>query len=350
MLRRLGPTAPGATLRAALPNPFGFGGFGSQAIQVSVDGSDPDTLNGLVAQVTHIIERLPGVIDVNNSNQRVVSEYDVNLDTNRAADLGISAQAAGSALTTAVAGLKVSEFQRPGQGNIDIRLIGDAAFRASTDNLGTLPLLTTGGTIVRLSQIANVTRATTPTQIAHNNRLRSVTVSAPAASGYSVGTVQSAVQQGLQSVALPPGYSIAYGGQAATGAQTFGDIVYALGAALVLMYVLMALLFNSLTLPLAVLTSVPLAVVGAIGAMSITATNFTLFSLLGLTLLMGLVGKNAILLVDYTHTLRTRGSSRLEALLTAGPTRLRPILMTTLSVVFLRSFRLPAASKLVRSC
>src|SRR5207302_2859900 len=96
----------------------------------------------------------------------------------------------------------------------------------------------------------------------------------------------------------------------------------------------MALLFGSLTLPLAVLMSLPLAVVGAVGAMAVTATNFTLFALLGVSLLMGLVGKNAILLVDYTDTLRKRDLSRLEALLEAGPTRLRPILMTTLSVVF----------------
>jgi HAE1 family hydrophobic/amphiphilic exporter-1 len=125
-----------------------------------------------------------------------------------------------------------------------------------------------------------------------------------------------------------------YGGQAAMGGQTFGDIFKALSAGLVLMYVLMALLFKSLTLPLAVLMSLPLAVVGALGGMGLTATNFTLFSLLGLSLLMGLVGKNAILLVDYTDTLRKRGASRLEALLEAGPTRLRPILMTTLSVMF----------------
>jgi hydrophobic/amphiphilic exporter-1 (mainly G- bacteria), HAE1 family len=272
-----------------------------------------------------------------------VPEYDVNVDLTRAADLGVSAQAAGTALATAVSGQKVSEFQRPGQSNVGIRLIGDDGFRASPDNLASLPLLTTNGSIVRLSQIASITRTTTPTQIAHDNRLRSVTVSASAASGYTVGTVQSGVQQRLGGLAVPPGYSISYSGQAATGAQTFGEIVYALGAALVLMYVLMALLFDSLTLPLAVLMSVPLAVVGAIGAMTITATNFTLFSLLGVTLLMGLVGKNAILLVDYTHTLRTRGATRLEALLTAGPTRLRPILMTTLSVVFAL---LPVASGL----
>src|SRR5258708_35930648 len=96
----------------------------------------------------------------------------------------------------------------------------------------------------------------------------------------------------------------------------------------------MVLLFGSLALPLAVLISLPLAVAGALGAMGLTATNFTLFALLGVSLLMGLVGKNAILLVDYTDTLRKRGDSRLEALLEAGPTRLRPILMTTLSVVF----------------
>jgi hydrophobic/amphiphilic exporter-1 (mainly G- bacteria), HAE1 family len=334
MRQQLGATLPGASLRTALPNPFGFGGFGGQAMQVTIDGSDPDTLNELVSEATQAIKQVPGVVDVSNSNQHVFSEYDVNIDPNRAADAGVSAQMAGTALATAVAGQKVSKFQKPGQPNVDIRLIADDAFRASPDNLASLPLVTTNDTVVRLNQIATITRATTPTQIAHDNRLRSVTVSASAAGGYSVGTVQSALQQRLAGMRVPPGYSISYTGQAATGAQTFGDIVYALGAALVLMYVLMALLFDSLTLPLAVLMSVPLAVVGAVGAMAITATNFTLFSLLGVTLLMGLVGKNAILLVDYTHTLRKRGANRLEALLEAGPTRLRPILMTTLSVVF----------------
>jgi HAE1 family hydrophobic/amphiphilic exporter-1 len=217
---------------------------------------------------------------------------------------------------------------------VDIRLIANQTFRASTDNLARLPLLTSTGALVSLGQIGSISRTTAQTQIAHDNRQRSVTISASAASGYSVGSLQSAIQQRLAAMDVPPGYSLVYGGQAAQGGQTFGDIFKALGAGLVLMYMLMALLFRSLTLPLAVLVSLPLAVVGALGAMALTATNFTLFSLLGLSLLMGLVGKNAILLVDYTDTLRKRGDTRLEALLEAGPTRLRPIVMTTLSVIF----------------
>jgi HAE1 family hydrophobic/amphiphilic exporter-1 len=332
--QQLGASIPGATLRTALPNPFGFGGFGGQAIQVAVEGPDPATLDRLVSQVTQAVAEVPGVVDVNNSNLAIATEYAINVDLSRSADLGVSAQTAGVALAAAVSGIKVSKFEQPGQSNVDIRLIANETFRASTSNLASLPLLTSSGTLVRLDQIGSITRSTAPTQIAHDNRQRSVTVNASAASGYSVGTLQLAIQQRLAGIGLPSGYSIVYGGQAAMGGQTFGDIFKALGAGLVLMYVLMALLFRSLTLPLAVLMSLPLAVVGALGAMGLTGTNFTLFSLLGVSLLMGLVGKNAILLVDYTDTLRKRGDSRLEALLEAGPTRLRPIFMTTLSVMF----------------
>ena len=330
----LSAMTPGATIRTALPNPFGFGGFGGQAIQVTVDGPDPDTLNNLVAQITAAVAGVPGAVDVNNSNQALMTEYDLNIDRARAANLGISAQAAALDLTAAVSGIKVSQFQQPGQSNVDIRLIASDAFRASTANLGRVPVLSTSGTLARLDQLGTIGRVTTPTRIAHDNRERSVTVSASAADGYSVGGLQSAIQQRLAAIPLPPGYRVIYNGQAAQGAQTFGDVFAALGFGLLLMYMLMALLFGSLTLPLAVLMSLPLAVVGALGAMGLSATNFTLFSLLGVSLLMGLVGKNAILLVDYTDTLRKRGNTRMDALLEAGPTRLRPILMTTLSVIF----------------
>jgi HAE1 family hydrophobic/amphiphilic exporter-1 len=163
--------------------------------------------------------------------------------------------------------------------------------------------------------------------------LRSVTINASASAGTSVGTLQSAIQANIGKIVLPPGYSVVYAGQAQTGAGAFNDIFKALGVSVVLMYMLMMLLFGSVTLPLAVLMSLPLAVVGAIGAMTLTGSNFTLFALLGLTLLVGLVGKNAVLLVDYTDSLRKQGHSRNDALLQAGPVRLRPILMTTLSVM-----------------
>jgi HAE1 family hydrophobic/amphiphilic exporter-1 len=132
---------------------------------------------------------------------------------------------------------------------------------------------------------------------------------------------------------MPPGNAVTYAGQGGDGGDAFKEIFMALGMALILMYMLMVMLFGSLVLPLAVLMSLPLSVVGAFGAMALTHTPLTLFSLLGFAVLVGLVGKNAILLVDYTEILRARGHDRTAALREAGPTRLRPIIMTTMSVM-----------------
>jgi HAE1 family hydrophobic/amphiphilic exporter-1 len=331
--QELGQGIPDLTIRTGIANAFGFGGFGGQAIQVQVQGSDPVVLNRLVDSITTAVQSTPGAADVNNDNQKVTPQYTLNVDRTRAAQLGVTTQSAGTALGAAIDGMKVATFQKPGASNVDIRLIADDKFRASPDNLAALPLLTSNGTVVALNQIGTLTQTTAPTAIQHVNRLRSVTVNASAGAGYSVGTLQAAIQASIGRIALPPGYIVIYAGQAQQGASTFTDIFKALGVSVVLMYMLMMLLFGSVTLPLAVLMSLPLAVVGAIGAMTLTGSNFTLFALLGLTLLVGLVGKNAVLLVDYTDSLRKQGSSRTDALLQAGPVRLRPILMTTLSVM-----------------
>jgi HAE1 family hydrophobic/amphiphilic exporter-1 len=235
-------------------------------------------------------------------------------------------------MRTAVTGTVVSKFRQSGQDDVDIRLIASDDFRASPANLGSLPIQTTKGAIVPLRQLGDVTVGASQTQITHVGRERSVVVNASGGARL-VGDVQRDIETQLAAMPMPVGYSITYGGQAQQGGQSFGFIFRAMGAGLVLMYLLMVILFRSLTLPLSVLMSLPLAVVGALGAMALTATAFTLFSLLGFTLLIGLVGKNAILLVDYTATLRKGGMSRTDALVEAGPTRLRPIIMTTSSVV-----------------
>ena len=330
--QHLASDIPNATLRIALPNPFGFGGFGQQAIQVAVRGPNPEVLNPLVDQVTATVKAVPGAVDVNNDNEKVQREYLVTVDRPRAADLGISAQQAASALRTAVSGTVVSKYRRPGQNDVDIRLIADDAFRARPENLMSLPLLTSKESIVLLGQLGQVTTGTAPTQIRHVDRERSVIVNASAGDRL-VGDIQREIEAEVANIPRPSGYSVTYGGQAQQGGQSFGFIFRAMAAGLVLMYLLMVMLFRSLTLPLSVLMSLPLAVVGSLGAMALTITPFTLFALLGFTLLMGLVGKNAILLVDYTVTLRKRGRTRTEALVEAGPTRLRPIIMTTMSVV-----------------
>jgi hydrophobic/amphiphilic exporter-1 (mainly G- bacteria), HAE1 family len=328
--KTLDPGIQDSRLDVSLPNAFGAFGV-QQPIQVAVRGPDPATLNPLVDQVTAAIEAVPGAVDVNNPNQRTQPEFVVDVNRARAADLGITSQTAATALEAAVNGIVVSKYREPGHNDVDIRLMSSDAFRASPGNLAALPLQTSKGTIVRLGQIGTILPGNAPTQIDHVGRERSVLVGA-SASGSPVGTVSEAIQNRLSLIQLPPGYSITYQGQAAQGAGAFNDIFKALGTSLVLMYVLMTMLFGSVTLPLAVLTSLPLAVIGALGALALTGNAFTLFSLLGIAMLVGLVGKNAILLVDYTDTLRRRGMNRTDALVEAGPTRLRPIVMTTMSL------------------
>jgi HAE1 family hydrophobic/amphiphilic exporter-1 len=329
---RLPPGIPKSRLSVSLPNAFGFGGFGGQPIQVAVQGPDPATLNKLVDQATALMASVPGSADVNNANQKVQPEYVFELDHTHAADLGVSAQQASTSMHIAVDGLVVSKYRQLGQDDVDIRLIADDAFRASPTNLPDLPILTTTGTLVRLGQLGTIVPGSAATVITHVGRVRSVNISA-STNGRLVGDVLGEMQTRLNSMPLPPGYSITYSGQAAQGGSAFSDIFKALGVAVLLMYLLMLMLFKSVTLPLAVLMSLPLAIVGALGAMASTGSPFTLFSLLGIAVLVGLVGKNAILLVDYTDTLRKRGIGRTEALLEAAPTRLRPILMTTFSII-----------------
>jgi len=329
--QQVDPHVIGSRFGVSLANVFGFGGFGGQPIQVAVRGPHADVLNALVDQITATIKLVPGAVEVNNANEKVQPEYVVQVDRRRAADMGVTAQAAANTLRIAINGSVAAKYRQPGQDDIDIRVTTTDAFRARPDNLDDLPLVSSSGSMVRLGQIGTISRGSAPTQITHFNRERSVTINA-SASGATVGTVQQALQARLAAITLPPGYSITYAGQAAMGGSAFGDVFRALGIAIVMMYLLMVLLFGSLTLPLAVLMSLPLAVVGALGAMALTQTPFTLFSLLGFAVLVGLVGKNAILLVDYTDTLRKRGFNRTEALLEAGPTRLRPIVMTTTSI------------------
>ncbi len=323
---------PGATFHIQLPNAFGFGGFGGQPIQIAVRGPDPDILNRLVDQVTTDVKAVPGAVEVNNVNERVRTEDVFRIDRGRTADQGLTAAQVAGVVHTAVDGTVVAQYHRAGQDDVDIRLMTVDSFRASPTNLGGLPLLTNKGSIVRLDQLGTVETGVAPTQIDHVNRERTVTVSA-SASGRDVGTVQRDIQTKLDQIKLPPGYTIEYQGSANQGANSFSDLFQAMGIAIILMYVLMTMLFGSATLPLAVIGSLPLAVVGSLTAMAITGTPFTIFSMLGFALLLGLVGKNAILLVDYTDTLRKRGENRTDALLEAGPTRLRPILMTSLSII-----------------
>jgi HAE1 family hydrophobic/amphiphilic exporter-1 len=338
--RSLGSDIPGARVSAEPTG--GIGGPGGPGVQVRIQGEDSKILAALAAQVADIVKKVPGATDVNDGGVTGDPELVVNIDRQRAADLGLTPAQVGSVLRTGLAGSTVSTFRPAGTTGWDINVILNPAERQNVNQVGEIPIVTPTGSTIRLGQIANVTTVSGPTQISRRDRQRSVYVTANL-NGRPAGDVSKDVQFGLDRIVAPSGYKITQGGDAQSQAESFGQIFAALGLSMLLMYMLMVALFESLIYPLMIMFSLPLAVVGAFGLLAVTGNSLNMMSMIGLILLTGLVGKNAILLVDFTNTLRKRGLGRNEALLQAGPTRLRPIIMTTSAIVLAMS---PIALKL----
>jgi HAE1 family hydrophobic/amphiphilic exporter-1 len=338
--RSFGSDIPGAKVSAAAISQFG-GGDGA-GVQVRIQGEDQRVLAGLAAQVADIVRKVPGTTDINDGGVTGDPELVVNVDRQQAADLGLTPSQVSSVLRTGLAGSTVSTFRPTGTTGWDINVILNPDERARVEQVGEIPIVTPKGATIRLGQIAHVTSISGPTTIGRRDRQRSVNVTA-ALNGRTAGDVAKDVQAGLDQIAVPNGYKVTQGGEAQSQNESFGQILAALGLSVLLMYMLMVALFESLVFPLMIMFSLPLAVVGAFGLLAATGNTLNMLSMIGMILLTGLVGKNAILLVDYTNTLRKRGLGRNEALLQAGPTRLRPILMTTSALVLAMS---PIALKL----
>jgi len=339
--RAFGADIPGAKVTAAGVSQFGGGGNGAD-VSIRIEGEDQKVLSGLATQVADIVRRVPGTTGVDSGGVTGDPELVVNIDRQQAADLGLTPGQVGSVLRTGLAGSTVGTFRPQGTVGWDITVILNPDERATVAQVGDIPIVTPKGSTVRLGQIANVSSVSGPTQISRRDRQRSVYVTAYL-DGRTAGDVAKDIQPGLDRIAVPNGYKVTQGGQAQSQNESFGQILQALGLSVLLMYMLMVALFESFIFPLMIMFSLPLAVVGAFGLLALTGNTLNMLSMIGMILLTGLVGKNAILLVDFTNTLRKRGLGRNEALLQAGPTRLRPIIMTTSAIVLAMS---PIALKL----
>ncbi|HZR99250.1 MAG TPA: efflux RND transporter permease subunit [Chloroflexota bacterium] len=337
---------PAATVRASVQG----GGGSGQPVQVRVQGEDPEVIQALAARVEQIVGDTPGARNVTNSGQEGNPETRLVPDRRRMADLGVTAQQAAQALRTAVDGTVATKLRPAGRDEIDVRLIADAPTREDLRDLGTLPLSgMVGGTAtnVYLSQVTTPETVNGPTSIDRRNRQRVVTIGADLVGTTPLNDVTQPVQRAIRQLqaegVVPPGYTVALGGQAEDQAKAFGNLFLALGLSLLLDYMLMSALYESMIMPFSRMFSLPVAVVGAFVALAATRNTLNMLSMIGMIVLMGLVGKNGVLLIDYTNTLRHRGLSRTQALLESCPTRLRPILMTTAALLF---GMMPLAAKL----
>ncbi|HHU51999.1 MAG TPA: efflux RND transporter permease subunit [Firmicutes bacterium] len=309
------------------------GGMGSGSpIEYEISGPDLQMLAELGTQVKDIIASVEGTREVTTSLDEGRPEVHLKINREKANLFGISGAMIASTVRTAYQGSAPTKMRLAGN-EYDIRVILKEEDRKNVEDLKYLMLLTPTGSMVPLGDIADIQVTTGPTQIQRKHQTRYVTVSADLYQR-DQGSVKREIDQLLaEELVLPPQYNLTKGGQVMEMEKSFGDLTNALLAAILCVYMVMAIQYESLLHPFTILLSIPLMFFGVTWSLYLTNRPLNVVGLIGLIMLAGIVVNNAIVLVDYIETLRNRGMDRRSAVLMAGPTRLRPVLMTTLTTI-----------------
>ena len=302
-------------------------------VQIEVRGTDPEAVNTAAEMVLAEVKQVPNAVDISLSSKGQKPELNVELHRGVAGSLGITAGHVAQSLRPAFAGIDAGDWEDPSGEvrDVVVRLAPEARRRAT--DLRQLPLVVPGPnglpSTVPLGQVASVEESVGPAVITHLDRDLVVNVEANV-SGRSTGEVIADITERVAQLQLPPGVRVTQGGDAQQQAEVFADIFFALGVALLLMYLILVMQFGSFLDPLAIMLSLPLSLIGVMLALALSGGTINIMSLIGVILLAGIVAKNAILLIDFAKWARERrGLPLREALIEAGAIRLRPILMTT---------------------
>jgi hydrophobic/amphiphilic exporter-1 (mainly G- bacteria), HAE1 family len=302
-------------------------------VQIRFYGADSRKLQEITQGFVQTLRGVKGAVDVGYSEQDPQNELQIELDRGLANQMGISVNDAAQALRVAFAGVEVGDWIDPTGEARDVAVRLHPADRVDAANIERLPITVTGtNRMVPLDQIATVTMGKGPGQIQHGDGKRTITVSANA-QGRAPGEVTSEAKKLAEKIDFPPGFGIELAGSARDQQVVFTAMITALLSGIALMYFVLVIQFNSFTAPLGVMLSLPLSLIGVVLALILTGGTLNLMSLIGVIMLMGLVAKNAILLLDATRQEEKAGIDREEALMHAGRKRFRPILMTTLALI-----------------
>ena len=308
----------------------GFTGQRGFPIEFSIRGSDWTTLEALSKDVTNQLSSSGYAVDVDTDYRIGVPELRITPDRARAADLGISVEDVATSINTLVGGERVGKYSSGGR-RVDVRMRLVADQRRRPEDISFLRVRTRSGELVPLSSLVTYQELPALQGITRRDRERAISVYANVAPGHSQ---EEAIQyvEGMTKN-LPPGYRIVLGGSSVAFKESMSSLLFALLMGVMIAYMVLASQFNSLAHPVTILTILPLSVVGAALALLIFGKSLNIFSMIGLLLLMGIVKKNSIILVDYANQSRSRGLYGANAMLYAGPIRLRPILMTSVATL-----------------
>jgi HAE1 family hydrophobic/amphiphilic exporter-1 len=322
---------------------------GGKSLQFSIQGSDLGELERLSKVITEQLHRVPGLVDLDSTLKPDKPTVAINVRREAASDLGLNVNSLATSLRSLVAGTTVGNWRAPDGENYDVIVRLNPESRNSMADLERLPVPVVAGAdgmprIVRLSQVADVSPSTGPNQINRRDLNREINMDANAY-GRSSGDVSADIRRILDGIAWPPGYRYSFGGSTKNMTESFNYAVGALGLAVVFIYMILASQFRSFLQPIALMSSLPLTLIGVVLTLMMFRSTLNMFSIIGIVMLMGLVTKNAILLIDFA--IRARAGEvpgepataaghlgREEALLLAARVRLRPILMTTLAMIF----------------
>lgn len=331
-IRRELARIPGAAFQVEAFGFFEGGPLGAVPVEVLLKGDDLDVLARLGAQAAELVAGVPGTRAVESSLEAGRSEVQILVDRDRAAAHGLSVQYVATAVRTALHG-EVATRYRVGGDEIEVRVrLAEEACRHLVD-LKNLVLTAPTGTPVLLREVAHLTVEEGPVAVIRQDQARTVSITAQIA-GRDLGSITRDVRTVLDGMALPAGYHYEIGGEALDMEESLGQSVFALLLAIILVYIILAVLFESLLFPLVVLFTIPVSLTGIVLGLLLTGHTFSLPAFIGVIMVVGIVVNHGIVLIDYTNQLRHRGLECDAALREAGPVRLRPILMTVLTTGF----------------
>jgi hydrophobic/amphiphilic exporter-1 (mainly G- bacteria), HAE1 family len=320
---------PGAKFTAAPVSMVG--GASAAPIQFQIQGANLDTILAVSEQLKAMVKTVPGTSEVKASVEGGNPEIAVQIDRQKLAELGLSLDVVGNTMQNAFTGNNQSKLLQ-GDDEYPIRVQLDEFDRRNINDIRNLTFQNTRGELIKLNQFANIVSTTGPSKLERKDKIPTVTVQSQVV-GRAVGTVGQDVQALIDEMQLPSGVNISAAGDVKNQTEAFTSLLMALLASIVLVYLIMVALYDNYVYPLVVMFAVPVAMIGAFLALALTLSNLSIFGMLGLIMLVGLVIKNAILIVDFVNQLKSEGKSSYDALMEGTMARFRPILMTTIAMV-----------------
>ncbi|MCE5300563.1 MAG: efflux RND transporter permease subunit [Spirochaetia bacterium] len=312
----------------------GMGGMSTSPILISITGPELGVLEEMSLKIKKVVMETPGTADVDMTLKPGKPEIVLHVDGIKSEKLGISAAEVGMMIRTLVQGSTVTTLKQ-GEKEYDINIRLDEKSRSSVDNLKNLTITNRMGKKIPLTAVCEFAYGSGSTEIRRENKQRIARISANAAKGYSAGMLNDRIKKKLnEEVKLPDGYSYVEGGMSKQFMDLTKEMVKAMVLAVLFMYMILASLYNSFTQPLIIMVAVLLALLGGPIALLVTGSPLDMFGYIGLLMVLGLAAKNGILLIDFANKKREQGLGIREAILEAAPVRLRPILMTTLAMIF----------------